>query len=136
MLNVGLSLLIGFFVCVLVSPVLIPFLRKLKFGQEILEIGPNWHKDKKGTPTMGGIAFILAIGIAISVVHLDLKGYLVFAFAFLCGVIGFTDDFIKVHLKRNMGFPHLDLKRENPRYFCKNVERIPILSCSEYLNLI
>ena len=104
MVNIILSAVIGFFVCVIVSPFLIPFLRKLKFGQEILEIGPNWHKNKKGTPTMGGIAFILAIAVSILAIRLDLRGYIVFLFALLCGVIGFADDFIKVHLKRNMGF--------------------------------
>lgn len=104
MISISLSVIIAFFVCVITSPVLIPFLRKLKFGQEILEIGPNWHKSKKGTPTMGGIAFILAISVSILIIHLDLKAYIVFGFALVCGVIGFVDDFIKVHLKRNMGF--------------------------------
>ncbi len=44
--------------------VVIPFLHKLKFGQTILDIGPNWHKNKQGTPTMGGILFILGTVIA------------------------------------------------------------------------
>lgn len=104
MLNLSLSIIIAFVIGVIISPVLIPYLRKLKFGQQILEIGPNWHKEKSGTPTMGGIAFILAIGITIAFIHLDLKGYIVFFFALFCGIIGFVDDFIKVHLKRNMGF--------------------------------
>ena len=104
MVSISLSIIIAFLVCVIISPVLIPFLRKLKFGQEILEIGPNWHKSKKGTPTMGGISFILAITFSILFIHLDLTGYIVFAFALICGIIGFVDDFIKVHLKRNMGF--------------------------------
>ncbi|MBE7028674.1 MAG: phospho-N-acetylmuramoyl-pentapeptide-transferase [Ruminococcaceae bacterium] len=99
-----ISLVISFFICVIISPVLIPYLRKLKFGQQILEDGPNWHKKKSGTPTMGGIAFIIAIALTISFIHLDLRGYIVFAFALLCGVVGFVDDFIKVKLKRNKGF--------------------------------
>ena len=44
---------------------LIPFLRRLHFGQTILDIGPAWHKSKQGTPTMGGIMFIAGITIAI-----------------------------------------------------------------------
>ena len=43
---------------------LIPYLHKLKFGQTILDIGPSWHKNKQGTPTMGGFMFILAVLIA------------------------------------------------------------------------
>ena len=48
--------------------VVIPFLHKLKFGQTILDIGPKWHKNKQGTPTMGGILFILGTVIAFAVV--------------------------------------------------------------------
>ena len=43
----------------------IPFLRKLKFGQTILDIGPNWHKEKQGTPTMGGVMFIGGVIISL-----------------------------------------------------------------------
>ncbi len=50
--------------------VVIPFLHKLKFGQTILDIGPKWHKNKQGTPTMGGILFILGTVIAFAVVVL------------------------------------------------------------------
>ena len=48
--------------------IVIPFLHKLKFGQTILDIGPKWHKNKQGTPTMGGILFILGTVIAFAVV--------------------------------------------------------------------
>ena len=44
--------------------VIIPWLRKLKFGQTILDIGPSWHKSKQGTPNMGGIMFIIGIVVA------------------------------------------------------------------------
>ena len=104
MLNISLGIIIAFVTGVVISPVLIPFLRKLKFGQEILEIGPNWHKSKAGTPTMGGIAFIVAIVFTMVVLKVDLRAYIVLLFAFLCGIVGFIDDFIKVYLKRNMGF--------------------------------
>ena len=46
---------------------MIPFLHKLKFGQTIREVGPSWHKNKQGTPTMGGLMFILGIAIAMIV---------------------------------------------------------------------
>ena len=104
MLNIAIAVITGFLISIILLPILIPFLRRLKFGQEILEEGPNWHKAKSGTPTMGGIAFILAIGITIIFIRPDLKGLLVFLFSLLCGVTGFVDDFIKVHLKRNKGF--------------------------------
>ena len=103
--------------------VVIPFLHKLKFGQTILEIGPKWHKNKQGTPTMGGILFIAGTVIAfVAVVVIDkilggkiietddivansmrLKvwGGLIMALGF--AFIGFLDDYIKVVKKRNMG---------------------------------
>lgn len=99
---------------------LIPLLHKLKYGQTILDIGPKWHKAKKeGTPTMGGISFILAVSLCFAV------GMVVFALtgtdfsgagkrelvvsvsgmvmAVLFGFVGFLDDFIKVRKKRNEG---------------------------------
>ena len=44
----------------LITRAIIPKLKSIKLGQKILDIGPRWHKSKEGTPTMGGIAFILA----------------------------------------------------------------------------
>lgn len=92
---------------------LIPFLHKLKFGQEIREEGPSWHKKKSGTPTMGGFIFIIAMAIAIFAGWLglkifmpekNLKGiFLMLGMALSFGVIGFIDDYIKVILKRNLG---------------------------------
>ncbi len=100
---------------------LIPWLRKLKFGQTILDIGPIWHKkDKQGTPTMGGMMFIIGTVVAVSagLVLLWLNGLLgtdalaqkelisvisVITGAFFFGFIGFLDDFIKVKKKQNEG---------------------------------
>lgn len=97
--------------------VLIPYLRKLKFGQTIKEIGPTWHKNKQGTPTMGGIMMLigifaaLGVGILFLVVSDDVNlsvpdivrlvsGVLLsIAFAF----VGFIDDYIKVVKKQNLG---------------------------------
>ena len=53
--------IIAFIISALVGKVLIPYLHKLNFGQTILDIGPSWHKEKQGTPVMGGIMFIVAI---------------------------------------------------------------------------
>ncbi|MBS7369321.1 MAG: phospho-N-acetylmuramoyl-pentapeptide-transferase [Oscillospiraceae bacterium] len=99
---------------------LIPFLHKLKFGQTILDIGPNWHKKKQGTPTMGGIMFILAVTVcfAVGMVLFGVTGtadYLLLdryelvrsaaglIMALLLGFMGFLDDFIKVSKKHNEG---------------------------------
>lgn len=95
------------FLTVLVSgPVFIPWLRKLKFGQQILEIGPNWHKSKAGTPTMGGIMFILGTAIAMTVallVQFDIRLLMMLLVSLGFGLIGFVDDYVKVVKKRNLG---------------------------------
>ena len=99
---------------------LIPLLHKLKYGQTILDIGPKWHKAKKeGTPTMGGLSFILAVVLCFSVgmvvlanTGVDFSGAgkreLIVSvsgmvMAVLFGFVGFLDDFIKVRKKRNEG---------------------------------
>ncbi|MBR3848527.1 MAG: phospho-N-acetylmuramoyl-pentapeptide-transferase, partial [Oscillospiraceae bacterium] len=70
------SAVIAFVVTYFFGKLLIPYLRKLKFGQKILEIGPKWHMDKQGTPTMGGIMFIIGSAIAVFLVGIPemLKG--------------------------------------------------------------
>ncbi len=103
------ALVLGFSVTYLFGKVLIPYLRKLKFGQKILEIGPKWHMGKQGTPTMGGIMFIIGSGFAVLFVGIpymlkgDLRHILVFAFATVFGVIGFIDDYAKIMKKKNQG---------------------------------
>lgn len=93
----------GFLISFLTGPIIIPLLRKLKFGQSILEIGPKWHKGKSGTPTMGGVIFILAAAAVSCVFIRDIKGVFVLVFSLLSGLIGFLDDYIKVVKKRNLG---------------------------------
>ncbi|MBQ8972235.1 MAG: phospho-N-acetylmuramoyl-pentapeptide-transferase [Clostridia bacterium] len=89
------------------GPIVVPWLKKLKFGQTIYDLGPQSHKKKQGTPTMGGIIFTvpgLLVGAAFSVREgrLDyLPMLLVSALGF--GLVGFVDDFIKVKLKRSLG---------------------------------
>ncbi len=93
----------------LTGPIMIPALRKLKFGQSILEEGPAWHKSKQGTPTMGGIMFIIGIVVAFAAagftyyVSGDVKAPAALILAAVYGLIGFADDYIKVKKKRNLG---------------------------------
>ena len=60
-----MAALVAFTVTAVLGWWLIPFLHKLKFGQTIREVGPSWHKNKQGTPTMGGILFILGVAAAV-----------------------------------------------------------------------
>lgn len=101
----SVALLVGFAVSALAGPLVIPLLTKLKFGQSILEIGPKWHKKKSGTPTMGGVIFMLGLLAAMIVTcgYVDAKTGLALFCAFGFGAVGFVDDFIKVALKRNLG---------------------------------
>jgi len=104
-------LICAFGVTALLGPVTIPFLHKLKFGQEIRDEGPSWHKKKSGTPTMGGIMFI--IGIAVSVIAAYIMAFLknnadntlllMLSISAGFGLVGFIDDYIKVVKKRNLG---------------------------------
>ncbi len=103
MSSIIISVIISFGVCILTGPFLIPLLRKLKFGQSILEIGPQWHAKKAGTPTMGGVIFIFAIIIATIFTARDSRVIVLLLTAIAFGIIGFIDDFIKVVLKRNLG---------------------------------
>ncbi len=93
--------------------VLIPILRSHKVGQRILEIGPRWHKNKEGTPIMGGIGFILAIMLVMTGFFISLASRgisadyiplsLTLAFAVGNGTIGFIDDYCKLIKKQNEG---------------------------------
>ena len=67
MMSSLLAFVVALVVTLVFGPVFIPWLRKLKFGQEIREEGPKWHQKKSGTPTMGGIMFIVGIAAAILV---------------------------------------------------------------------
>ncbi len=102
-----LTFVIAFLICIIIAPMLIPFLHKLKFGQQIREEGPSWHQKKSGTPTMGGIMFIIASLLATAFFVSDLSVIVVMLFSLGFGLIGFADDFIKVVLKRNLGLTAL-----------------------------
>ncbi len=95
-------------ISLLSGPFIIERLRRAKYGQEIREEGPSWHKAKSGTPTMGGFIFFIGLGAsalltAILSKSIDKEFLLVFLSASLYGVIGYTDDYIKVIKKRNLG---------------------------------
>ena len=112
--------LAGFLIAALLGKVLIPVLHRLKFVQTIREEGPAWHRAKQGTPTMGGMLFIIG-SLAAALLAIFAGQFLlpvkVFSgtsltltklfggmlLALCCGAIGFVDDYIKVVKKRNLG---------------------------------
>ena len=104
-----LSFIVAFGVGAIAGQILIPLLRRLKAGQAIREDGPTWHMAKQGTPTMGGLMFILAIAVAVLTAgwHDLLAGnrnhLYVFLFALVFGIIGFIDDFQKLRHHANEG---------------------------------
>ena len=101
-------LLVAYFLTVLMLPRLIKYLHVLKFGQAIREEGPQSHMHKKGTPTMGGILFIIAIVISLIVaMFLDssnIKYYVLFIYTTISfSIIGYIDDMLIVVKKKNDG---------------------------------
>ena len=105
-----MALAISFLITVLISPIIIPFLRRLKFGQSIREEGPKSHYKKSGTPTMGGVMIVFSIVITTLIVmvkffpnEMNYELWLVLLALGGFGLIGFLDDFIKIALKRNLG---------------------------------
>ena len=97
-------------ICLLATAVLgkifIPVLKSVKMGQKILDIGPRWHKSKEGTPTMGGLFFIVPVLIVGSVSAIRFHEPMLFvhlAFLMANGAIGFVDDYVKFFKKRNAG---------------------------------
>ncbi len=96
------------FLSIVLTPVFIPVLRRLKFGQSIREEGPSWHQKKSGTPTMGGVAIIIAslLGAALAYFmkgNMESLAATLIVGSFCFGIIGFSDDYIKVVKKRNLG---------------------------------
>ncbi len=95
---------IAFILGAVLTPALIPMLRKLKFGQLIREDGPQGHLKKAGTPTMGGIAFLAAIvitGLLFVKKYPNTLPVLLITLGF--GLVGFADDFLKIKHKHNEG---------------------------------
>ena len=113
MMEIILAGVVSLAITLAAGKLLIPALIRLKAGQSIKEVGPTWHKGKQGTPTMGGLMFIIGIGIAILI--LGWKGMLernfthlyVYVFALVFGVIGYIDDYQKVKHHHNTGLTAL-----------------------------
>ena len=120
-IRILLALVISFAVSAALYKIFIPVLRKVKLGQKILEIGPSWHKCKEGTPTMGGLFFIIGMTAAVLVCGwkylsappyiMNVHGVLVrdyrlaisLGLSVLTGAVGFIDDYVKLFKKRNKG---------------------------------
>ena len=123
-----ISAVLAFVLTAVLGRVLIPELHKLKFGQNILtDIGPSWHAKKQGTPTMGGLMFIIGITVSVIITALLCKAFSIpvfsedenirsveivklvsgFLLAICSAMIGFADDYIKVVKKRNLGLTEI-----------------------------
>ena len=108
-----ITAIVSFVLAVIFGRWLIPALRALKAGQSIREIGPSWHNSKEGTPTMGGLMFMLPVLVCVVVAgwqawkSKDYAHLMVLGFSLIYGAIGFADDFVKVKLKRNLGLTAL-----------------------------
>lgn len=101
-------LLVAFFLTVLMLPRIIKYLHVLKFGQAIREEGPQSHMHKKGTPTMGGISFIVSIVISLIVAMIldsgNIQYYILFIYTTISfSIIGYIDDMLIVVKKKNDG---------------------------------
>lgn len=99
-----IPVLISFFISVVLCPIVIPFLARLKLGQFVRDDGPRTHLKKAGTPTMGGVVILAGLCFT-SLIYVgsnpDIIPILLATLGF--GIIGFMDDFIKVVMKRSLG---------------------------------
>lgn len=99
-----LTIAVSFILAVIAAPLIIPLLRRMKFGQQVRDDGPQSHLKKAGTPTMGGIIIMVAFTLSFlkfSVVNSDFYVLLVATLGY--GLIGFLDDYIKIAFKRSLG---------------------------------
>ena len=102
--EMAIPVIISFGISVLLGPIIIPFLRRLKVGQTVRTEGPQTHLKKSGTPTMGGLLFLTSVVVTSLFYMKEYPKILPVLFLTLgFGLIGFLDDYIKVVLKRSMG---------------------------------
>ena len=102
--TIFLPVIIAFAISVVLCPIMIPFLKRLKFGQFVRDDGPQSHLKKAGTPTMGGLIILSAIVLTSLFFIRDYPEIIPILFMTLgFGLIGFLDDYIKVVMKRSMG---------------------------------
>lgn len=104
-----LPLIIGFIISFVLTPILITYFRAKKEGQMIREEGPKWHEKKSGTPTMGGLAFVIATIVTTLVSTLiigtqNIVTWLLVLLLLFYGLIGMWDDSIKIFKRQNEGF--------------------------------
>lgn len=140
-LMILLAALCAFAAAVLAGKAVIPILRALKAGQSIREIGPTWHSSKSGTPTMGGVIFIVPLLLILAFGWKGLRAgewtaLLVFAFSLVFGLIGFLDDFFKVRFKRNLGLTALQkllLQLAAGGIYLYTLYRLGELTCELYV---
>ena len=115
-----LAIVIAAVITGLLGYFMVPFLHKIKFGQTIREVGPSWHKNKQGTPTMGGIMFIIGSSVAAVIciaflwlncgAETQLMLVKVMAGALMAvgfGIVGFLDDYISIKKHRNLGLTEI-----------------------------
>ncbi|MDQ3790897.1 MAG: phospho-N-acetylmuramoyl-pentapeptide-transferase [Actinomycetota bacterium] len=115
MIGILIAAAIALIVSILFTPYLIRVFSRQGFGQEIREEGPEGHKSKRGTPTMGGVAILVAMVVGYFAAHLitslvsedsespTASGLLVLFLTVGLGLVGFLDDFIKIRKQRNLG---------------------------------
>lgn len=105
------AVLLSFAIANVLGPVFIPWLKKKKFGQTIYDLGPESHKVKQGTPTMGGIIFAIPMIVVPLVLAFPESRWDFLPIALLCtlgfGAVGFVDDYIKISKKRSLGLTPL-----------------------------
>ncbi|MFC5703598.1 phospho-N-acetylmuramoyl-pentapeptide-transferase [Cohnella faecalis] len=96
---------VSFVLAVLFGPLFIPILRRMKFGQQVREDGPQSHLKKQGTPTMGGVIILLALTLSyLKFADHDSPAFWALLVACLgFGLVGFLDDYIKIAFKRSLG---------------------------------
>ncbi len=105
------TVLISFLAAIALGPVMIPWLKRMKFGQTIYDLGPESHKKKQGVPTMGGIIFLIPMLVVTLIMSEGDSRWDYLPVALIAtlgfGLIGFVDDFIKVRKKRSLGLTPL-----------------------------
>ena len=104
MFTIIMSMLLSTFIVFILGPIVIPMLKKLKFGQTVRDCGPQTHLSKNGTPTMGGIMIIIAILLS-TIIFAEFSFYTFISLISMLGfgLVGFLDDYIKVVKKRSLG---------------------------------
>lgn len=108
-LDIFIPLMLSFILAYLLGKILIPFLHKIKYGQSIREEGPKSHMKKQGTPTIGGLIFIISttiVTILYSIFYaksFNNNAMYILVIFLMFGFIGFLDDFLKIRRKNNLG---------------------------------